>query len=353
MVSTPMTMMSSPMSSVMSPSGSVSTVADNELDNDFTELSGQFKQDPDQEASKKSDATVLGKGGKKKRTAKSRSRCLSPQAVHKIRKNRRHKANDRERNRMHSLNDALDTLRVVLPTFPEDAKLTKIETLRLAHNYIWALSQTLRLLDMQDKMKNDPDALNNLPSAPDIQALMAAAANYQGQLSENLDIFKTAGGLGGLSGLLESLMGAGQDLNSSSETEKTGSVNGDMVFSGNEMLNSIISSGQTAHHPSVLTPQNQQMNSEQCHSPAMMNNFRGLPAGGMGQCAPGHFMQTMPMESENNNGLSMAHNGIETGQYNSWQRMNMNNNNMSTHNQASHSPYQTNNFPHNVVYGNF
>jgi len=54
------------------------------------------------------------------------------------------KANDRERNRMHLLNEALDRLRCVLPTFPEDAKLTKIETLRFAHNYIWALSQTLQ-----------------------------------------------------------------------------------------------------------------------------------------------------------------------------------------------------------------
>lgn len=53
------------------------------------------------------------------------------------------KANDRERHRMHTLNDALERLRMALPTFPEDTKLTKIETLRFAHNYIWALSQTL------------------------------------------------------------------------------------------------------------------------------------------------------------------------------------------------------------------
>ncbi|KAJ4429456.1 hypothetical protein ANN_21625 [Periplaneta americana] len=56
------------------------------------------------------------------------------------------KANDRERHRMHTLNEALDRLREALPTFPEDAKLTKIETLRFAHNYIWALSQTLRMV---------------------------------------------------------------------------------------------------------------------------------------------------------------------------------------------------------------
>lgn len=53
------------------------------------------------------------------------------------------KANDRERNRMHMLNDALEKLRLALPTFPEDTKLTKIETLRFAHNYIFALEQVL------------------------------------------------------------------------------------------------------------------------------------------------------------------------------------------------------------------
>ena len=61
----------------------------------------------------------------------------------RIKRNRRIKANDRERHRMHTLNDALERLRMALPTFPEDTKLTKIETLRFAHKYIWALQQTL------------------------------------------------------------------------------------------------------------------------------------------------------------------------------------------------------------------
>jgi len=66
----------------------------------------------------------------------------------KIKKNRRLKANDRERNRMHGLNSALDRLRGILPVaMNEDGKLTKIETLRYANNYIWALAETLRLID--------------------------------------------------------------------------------------------------------------------------------------------------------------------------------------------------------------
>ncbi|KAM7318928.1 hypothetical protein ACRRTK_022040 [Alexandromys fortis] len=76
-----------------------------------------------------------------------RNRPKSELALSKQRRSRRKKANDRERNRMHNLNSALDALRGVLPTFPDDAKLTKIETLRFAHNYIWALTQTLRIAD--------------------------------------------------------------------------------------------------------------------------------------------------------------------------------------------------------------
>ncbi|KAK2824016.1 hypothetical protein Q5P01_021191 [Channa striata] len=62
---------------------------------------------------------------------------------------RRMKANDRERHRMHNLNSALDALRSILPALPEDAKLTKIETLRFAYNYIWALTQTLRMSEQR------------------------------------------------------------------------------------------------------------------------------------------------------------------------------------------------------------
>ncbi|XP_045393449.1 neurogenin-2 [Lemur catta] len=82
----------------------------------------------------------------------SRARAVSrvaktAETVQRIKKTRRLKANNRERHRMHNLNAALDALREVLPTFPEDAKLTKIETLRFAHNYIWALTETLRLAE--------------------------------------------------------------------------------------------------------------------------------------------------------------------------------------------------------------
>ncbi|XP_051266240.1 neurogenic differentiation factor 6-A [Dicentrarchus labrax] len=57
---------------------------------------------------------------------------------------RRIEANARERNRMHGLNNALDSLRKVVPCYSKTQKLSKIETLRLAKNYIWTLSEILR-----------------------------------------------------------------------------------------------------------------------------------------------------------------------------------------------------------------
>ncbi|KAF7228725.1 neurogenin-1 [Nothobranchius furzeri] len=98
-----------------------------------------------------------------------RGRVRSEATVQVVKKNRRLKANDRERNRMHNLNDALDALRGVLPAFPDETKLTKIETLRFAHNYIWALSETIRIADLQAGKSGDAPRLLSttfLGSAP-------------------------------------------------------------------------------------------------------------------------------------------------------------------------------------------
>ncbi|KAI1721329.1 helix-loop-helix DNA-binding domain-containing protein [Ditylenchus destructor] len=65
---------------------------------------------------------------------------------HKVKKQiRRVKANSRERNRMHGLNRAMDTLRELVPlhNYLNHQKLSKIETLRLARNYITALNWLL------------------------------------------------------------------------------------------------------------------------------------------------------------------------------------------------------------------
>ncbi|XP_057707570.1 neurogenic differentiation factor 1 [Corythoichthys intestinalis] len=75
------------------------------------------------------------RGPKKKKMTKARMQRF---------KVRRMKANARERNRMHGLNDALESLRKVVPCYSKTQKLSKIETLRLAKNYIWTLSEILR-----------------------------------------------------------------------------------------------------------------------------------------------------------------------------------------------------------------
>ncbi|XP_037649318.1 neurogenic differentiation factor 2-like [Sebastes umbrosus] len=77
----------------------------------------------------------------KKRGPKKRK--MTPARVERS-KVRRTKANARERTRMHDLNSALDNLRKVVPCYSKTQKLSKIETLRLAKNYIWALSEILR-----------------------------------------------------------------------------------------------------------------------------------------------------------------------------------------------------------------
>lgn len=57
---------------------------------------------------------------------------------------RRQKANARERNRMRSLNAALAYLRSIIPFGSASQKLSKIETLRLARNYIKLLRTVVK-----------------------------------------------------------------------------------------------------------------------------------------------------------------------------------------------------------------
>ncbi|XP_057585026.1 neurogenin-1 [Hippopotamus amphibius kiboko] len=108
-----------------------------------------------------------------RRRRRGRARVRSEALLHSLRRSRRVKANDRERNRMHNLNAALDALRSVLPSFPDDTKLTKIETLRFAYNYIWALAETLRLADQglpgggaRERLLPQPQCAPCLPGPP-------------------------------------------------------------------------------------------------------------------------------------------------------------------------------------------
>ncbi|NXK24590.1 BHA15 protein, partial [Arenaria interpres] len=56
---------------------------------------------------------------------------------------RRLESNERERQRMHKLNNAFQALREVIPHVRAENKLSKIETLTLAKNYIKSLTSII------------------------------------------------------------------------------------------------------------------------------------------------------------------------------------------------------------------
>ncbi|XP_059470578.1 protein dimmed isoform X2 [Neocloeon triangulifer] len=112
-----------------------------------------------------SDGESCGRG-KRKRTARRLSPSyqatpmLSANAAQKKGKRRvsarernlrRLESNERERMRMHSLNDAFEQLREVIPHVKMERKLSKIETLTLAKNYIMALTNVI--CDMRGEEK--------------------------------------------------------------------------------------------------------------------------------------------------------------------------------------------------------
>lgn len=90
--------------------------------------------DDEEEEGHEDESKSKRRGPKKKRMTKARQERFRARRV---------KANARERSRMHGLNDALENLRTIMPCHSKTQKLSKIETLRLARNYICALSEAL------------------------------------------------------------------------------------------------------------------------------------------------------------------------------------------------------------------
>ncbi|XP_028331976.1 neurogenic differentiation factor 2-like [Gouania willdenowi] len=103
-----------------------------------SEMAGD--DDDDEEAEEEEEDENSG-DKPKKRGPKKRKMTAARVERSKV---RRMKANARERTRMHDLNSALDNLRKVVPCYSKTQKLSKIETLRLAKNYILALGEILR-----------------------------------------------------------------------------------------------------------------------------------------------------------------------------------------------------------------
>ena len=70
-------------------------------------------------------------------------------------RNKRIQANSRERKRMHTVNSAFDQLRELVPTYPSNRKLSKIDTLRLACTYIQDLVSVLHQTRAMQSMQGD------------------------------------------------------------------------------------------------------------------------------------------------------------------------------------------------------
>ena len=115
--------------------------SDNNSNSDSSTASDEGSQtacpkNPKQQKKSSSSSSVTStssSGNRRKRnTLSARERNL-----------RRLESNERERMRMHSLNDAFQALREVIPHVTMERKLSKIETLTLAKNYIMALTNVI------------------------------------------------------------------------------------------------------------------------------------------------------------------------------------------------------------------
>ena len=92
-----------------------------------------------------------------------RSKCSSLKSessengeAEELRTKKRLESNERERMRMHQLNDAFQGLREICPHVKNGRKLSKIETLTLARNYILSLTEMIMHLESgkNDKISN-------------------------------------------------------------------------------------------------------------------------------------------------------------------------------------------------------
>lgn len=99
----------------------------------YAEKNGQFSS----EDTTSQTNQPQGRSGKSRR--KNNLTCLNLTELN----TRRLESNERERMRMHSLNDAFQALREVIPHVRLERRLSKIETLTLAKNYIMALTNTI------------------------------------------------------------------------------------------------------------------------------------------------------------------------------------------------------------------
>jgi hypothetical protein len=78
----------------------------------------------------------------------------------------RHAANLRERKRMQSINDAFEGLRTHIPVHPYEKRLSKVDTLRLAIDYISFLNRLLSSTSQSDSIHPLPQPSHRFRSHP-------------------------------------------------------------------------------------------------------------------------------------------------------------------------------------------
>ncbi|XP_077172828.1 class A basic helix-loop-helix protein 15 [Paroedura picta] len=99
-----------------------------------------------QEPAQEKDEILKCSRRREKRNQESSKAAARPSKLpwsSKDRRMRRLESNERERQRMHNLNNAFQALREVIPHVRAENKLSKIETLTLAKNYIKSLTSTI------------------------------------------------------------------------------------------------------------------------------------------------------------------------------------------------------------------
>lgn len=206
----------------------------------------------------------------------------------KIRKERRGKANDRERSRMHGLNDALEILRTNLPGTGEDGKLTKIETLRFAVNYIHSLKTMI---------EHDKYVKSGSRGPPPV-------VPYPGMMGEMMEPefdFGMEGGQmvagdvihgGAMNGqIVSGPMANGQMLNGQMANGQM--MNGHMM--NGQMVNGQMVNGQMANGPIPMSLVNGQMN-PQMHN-QMTQQGQILSGGAIHANGHGHHQNIQPHQT--------------------------------------------------------
>ncbi|XP_037783907.1 protein atonal-like [Penaeus monodon] len=109
----------------------------------------QLQQQQQQRQPRAGSAPGSHAPSKAQKSSRSSSRCgarkqrSGREVTDGVRKKRRLAANARERRRMDNLNQAFDRLRSVLPQLCDDRKLSKYDTLQMAHTYITTLADLL------------------------------------------------------------------------------------------------------------------------------------------------------------------------------------------------------------------